>query len=1213
MKCIYCGSEDVIYRKFHHIWECQDCGESFDPDERERMTEEINVFFSYAHDDENFENGAVVVDRLKQLIEEKSGGKIKIWLDTYSIPRNKDWRELITGGIVESDRFVGFMSRKALRDPGVCRDELGIAVGSRYGIISCVLLEGERTLNPPAEFTERQWIDLSDWKKKRDEGEAEFERFLNDAADELIGILRDPETLRFNHEVKKLKESLGISAVDEMTRIDELLKFKMTGRGWLENIINTWLNDKNGSRVMTLYADPGAGKSLFSAHFQFANPNVIAALACDSRSEEYSQTDKITDRLAYLIALRLPDYRRQLMYILTDKSTLTKTGHDRFNTLIATPLSRVIDGERSAKLIIIDGLDEAKSGALAGFIRSYHDKLKPYIRILITARPERMLRRQLAPSAEFSCTELNLDDYAEMNDADIRQYYEENLEDLLKDRPGRDVFMDRLVEASSGIFCYAFTILPQLRESLEKGEPLEGMTFPKGLNALLLKTFLRKFGEPDASGSVEKYNAFVREPLSMVAASPYALPLKTLQKMQGWMNARLEDFLRSLETMLDLSGGFIRLFHKSFTDWLNDSEASAAFYAPQEDGIRSLAAACFKAFEQGADEMDTYELANASRLLRSAGMKKEYEQLTDSSEYTSALNKLAKAYAYDRQHDRAAELYLEYARIFKEKCENSGNPDHAHEAVWGNIYACDALRAMLDYSAAKVAAIAALKIAEKLAEKFPDDLNLQRDLSTLYERIGDFNKLDKTTFMLNCVSAKIVAGMFPDDPQMQRDLGVSYSKLGDIAIALNDYTAAERYYAKALAISEKLAENCPDDPQMQLDLSVPYNNLGDIAEARNDYSAAEGYYSKALEIRERLAEKYPEDPQLQRYLSVPYNNLGDIAEARNDYKAAEGYCSKALVVRERRAEKYPDDPGMQRDLSISYNKLGDVAKARNDYKAAEGYYAKDLAISEKLAEKYPDDPNLQRDLSVPYNNLGDIAKALNDYKSAEGYYAKALEISERLAEKYPDDPNLQYDRGVSYNDLGNIAKARNDYKSAEGYYAKALEIFEKLVEKCPDDPEMQRELSISYNHLGDNAAAQKNHNAAEGYYAKALEIRERLAEKYPDDPNLQRNRSASYQRLAGIAETRNDYKAAEGYYAKALEIRERLAENFPQVPMLKDDLAVSLFKCGTCSADGKLSSEQKAMLRSAAAIWEELYKQTGYVGYTLRIMCCRSILIKSMQ
>ena len=1053
MKCIYCGSEDVIYRKFHHIWECQNCGESFDPDERERMTEEINVFFSYAHDDEDFENGAVVVDRLKQLIEEKSGGKIKIWLDTYSIPRNKDWRELITGGIVESDRFVGFMSRKALRDPGVCRDELGIAVGSRYGIISCVLLEGERTLNPPAEFTERQWIDLSDWKKKRDEGEAEFERFLNDAADELIGILRDPETLRFNHEVKKLKESLGISVVDEMTRIDELLKFKMTGRGWLENIINTWLNDKNGSRVMTLYADPGAGKSLFSAHFQFANPNVIAALACDSRSEEYSQTDKITDRLAYLIALRLPDYRRQLMYILTDKSTLTKTGHDRFNTLIATPLSRVIDGEHSAKLIIIDGLDEAKSGALAGFIRSYHDKLKTYIRILITARPERMLRRQLAPSAEFSCTELNLDDYAETNDADIRQYYEENLEDLLKDRPGRDTFMNRLVEASSGIFYYAFTILPQLRESLEKGEPLESMTFPKGLNALLLKTFLRKFGEPDASGSVEKYNAFVREPLSMVAASPYALPLKTLQKMQGWTNARLEDFLRPLETMLDLSGGFIRLFHKSFTDWLNDSKASAAFYAPQEDGIRSLAAACFKAFEQGTDEMDEYELANASRLLRSAGMKKEYEQLTDSSEYTSALKKLAKAYADDRQHERAAELYLEYARIFKEKCENGGDPDQAHEAVWGNIYACRALINMLDYPAAEAAANAALEIAEEFAENFPDDPNLQRDLS------------------------------------------VSYGNLGDIAKSRNDYKAAEGYYAKALEIREKLAEKYPDDPNLQRDLSVSYERLGYIAAARNVYNAAGWYYAKAIEISGRLAEKYPNDPNLQRDQGVSYNKLGDIAKARNDYKAAEGYYAKALEIGERLAEKYPEDPQMQRDLSISYNNLGDIAKAQKNHKATKEYYLKAIGISRKLAGKFPDDPKMQRDLSVSYNNLGGIAKALSDYRAAEGYYTKALEISERLAEKYPEDPQMQRDLSVSYNNLGGIAKARNDYKAAEGYYAKDLAISKRLAEKYPEVPMLKDDLAVSLFKCGTCSADGKLSSEQKAMLRSAAAIWEELYEQ----------------------------------------------------------------------------------------------------------------------
>ena len=143
-------------------------------------------------------------------------------------------------------------------------------------------------------------------------------------------------------------------------------------------------------------------------------------------------------------------------------------------------------------------------------------------------------------------------------------------------------------------------------------------------------------------------------------------------------------------------------------------------------------------------------------------------------------------------------------------------------------------------------------------------------------------------------------------------------------------------------------------------------------------------------------------------------------------------------------------------------------------------------------------------------------------------------------------------------------------------------------------------MSVSYNKLGGIAKARNDYKAAEGYYAKALEIDERLAEKYPEDPNLQRDLSVSYNNLGGIAKARNDYKAAERYYAKDLAISERLAEKYPEVPMLKDDFAVSLFRCGTCSADGKLSSEQKAMLRSAAAIWEELYKQTGYELYAER-------------
>ena len=109
---------------------------------------------------------------------------------------------------------------------------------------------------------------------------------------------------------------------------------------------------------------------------------------------------------------------------------------------------------------------------------------------------------------------------------------------------------------------------------------------------------------------------------------------------------------------------------------------------------------------------------------------------------------------------------------------------------------------------------------------------------------------------------------------------------------------------------------------MQRDLSVSYERLGGIAEALNDYKAAEGYYAKALEIRERLAEKYPEDPNLQSDLSLSYERLGDIAEALNDYRAAERHYAKALEICERLAENFPEVPMLKDDLALSLFKCG---------------------------------------------------------------------------------------------------------------------------------------------------------------------------------------------------------------------------------------------------------------------------------------------------
>lgn len=71
----------------------------------------MKIFFSYPHD-----NNAAFVRRLKIDLE---GRGHSIWFDEEEIKTGNDWRSKITRGILESEAVVAFLSKHAVRDPGV--------------------------------------------------------------------------------------------------------------------------------------------------------------------------------------------------------------------------------------------------------------------------------------------------------------------------------------------------------------------------------------------------------------------------------------------------------------------------------------------------------------------------------------------------------------------------------------------------------------------------------------------------------------------------------------------------------------------------------------------------------------------------------------------------------------------------------------------------------------------------------------------------------------------------------------------------------------------------------------------------------------------------------------------------------------------------------------------------------------------------------------
>jgi hypothetical protein len=125
-------------------------------------TKPMRIFLSYGHD-----ANEELVRRIKADLE-KCGHDA--WFDKNEIKFGDDWRREITDGITGSHRVLSFLSKHSTRDPGVCLDEIAIAIGTRGGNIQTILVESETEVKPPASISHLQWLDMHDWKERKESG-----------------------------------------------------------------------------------------------------------------------------------------------------------------------------------------------------------------------------------------------------------------------------------------------------------------------------------------------------------------------------------------------------------------------------------------------------------------------------------------------------------------------------------------------------------------------------------------------------------------------------------------------------------------------------------------------------------------------------------------------------------------------------------------------------------------------------------------------------------------------------------------------------------------------------------------------------------------------------------------------------------------------------------------------------------------------------------
>ena len=236
-------------------------------------------------------------------------------------------------------------------------------------------------------------------------------------------------------------------------------KFQHGTRQWFFDQLSTWFDDKQQSRVMILTAVPGVGKSVLAAKVCEMYEKREKLAAChffDFKNPDHSNPQRIVRSLFNQMCHNIKGFRDKLPEILQCEHSSPYSLSDAFRVLLNDPLHALDRPE--PVLIVIDALDESKTdikNEFLGLISEKFPELPPWVKILMTSRPELQVRNYLQ---HLNPVEIRPDDHPHNHRNDIQHYIKHFLPDVAEDT------LNSFILKCDGSFLYANYLVNELKE-----------------------------------------------------------------------------------------------------------------------------------------------------------------------------------------------------------------------------------------------------------------------------------------------------------------------------------------------------------------------------------------------------------------------------------------------------------------------------------------------------------------------------------------------------------------------------------------------------------------------------------------------------------------------------------------------------------------------------------------------------------------------------
>ena len=396
-------------------------------------------------------------------------------------------------------------------------------------------------------------------------------------------------------------------------------------------------------------------------------------------------------------------------------------------------------------------------------------------------------------------------------------------------------------------------------------------------------------------------------------------------------------------------------------------------------------------------------------------------------------------------------------------------------------------------AAREVLASAMLEAIESLAQTFPDDERLKRDLAEQYLRVGILAAKGQNSAQLGVRAlerARDLLATTPDTDESKLRVGVELAEanrqLGDRDAAL---AAASDTIARCTAI-----ESDPNAPRSRKTIhadALIQSSLVHLFRARFD--DAEAGLNAAVGLATESLASSPDDPDALRTLAHAHEQLGVLADKRGDAETELTQLRTALDLRRQVAAARPNSAEAAHRLVMAVERTGRALMDLRRHDDAEPLFDEMRALAEAAKTDDPFSGRALADFARAFENAADLATTTGNPAQAETYATAFKNTAKAWLDADPLNLHARRMVGIAhyklartlYTQAGNIRRSEPDRAAA--LYTHAVPEFEAAIaeltvasDRDPSDTELIEDLFratywLGYTHWRlDQPDAQRN-------------------------------------------------------------------------------------------------------------------------------------------